>query len=265
MMQFLFPENPLLPVPAAFILNAICAFIAYFILFKVRFFAFLSEKPPVAPFFSVPVAFLSLMVAFIAASVWQNSATAKTAVMNERAALETLYALPLRSPELRGAVDVLLDRYLMLVKTNEWGLRFNASRDENVDLVLKQLIVEAWMMRDPEACDSKSSSNCPTEAVVAEFVSSLEKLDLAREQRLSLGQLQTGEYWGRWELLYVLALMTYVGVGAVHRPNPHTARFAITVTCISVATAFSMITLYIHPYKGPNAMTPSLLDVRNAH
>lgn len=263
MMLYFFPEHPFLSVPAAFVLNISCAFIAYYFVFKVRFFAFLSEKPPVAPFFSVPVAFLSLMVAFIAASVWQNSATAKTAVMNERTALATLYALPLRSPELRGAVDTLLDRYLVLVKTSEWGLNFNASRDENVDLVLKRLIAEASAMSDPEACESNNGTSCPTEIVVADFVRSLDKLDLAREQRLSLGQPQTGEFWGRWELLYLLALMAYVGVGAVHRPNPRTALFAIAVTCISVATAFSMITLYMHPYKGPGAMTHSLLDLRN--
>jgi hypothetical protein len=264
MMQYYFPSDPYLTLLSAFVLNVVCALIAYFSLFKVRSLAFLIEKPPVAPFQAIPIAFLSLMVAFMAAAVWQNVATANVAAMNERSALKALQALPLRSAELRGEVDKLLDRYLLLVTTREWGLNFNLSRDEDADAVLNQLVSKAWAMRDPGACGSRNSAGCPSEAAVAAFVLSLEKLEQAREHRLSLGRMQEGAYLGKWELLYLLALATYMGIGAVHRPNPRTARFAITVGCISVTLAFSMISLYIHPYKGPSAIKPSLLDLKAA-
>lgn len=261
MMQYFFPEHHYLPIAAAFVLNFLCVLITYFFLFKLRFLAFLIENPPVPPFLTIPVAFLSLMVAFMAAYVWQNSAVANGAAMNERSALKALHAMPLGSAESRREVHALLDRYLLQVKTKEWGLNFNMARDEDVDAVLKQLLGKAWAMGDLETCVSTSSTKCPPEAAVAEFIRSLEKLVSAREERLLIGKRQSGEYWGRWVLLYLLALMSYVGIGAVHRPSPRTAQFALTVTCMSVVLAFSMITLYIHPYKGPNAVMPSFLDM----
>ena len=133
---------------------------------------------------------------------------------------------------------------------------FNERQSLPAEQALDALEADVWKANAMWRSDSPASG---TSAVVtAAYINALDNLRVARQQRLSLG-LQ-GDLTVKWILALSLAFVSAVTVAAVHRENSYKAKMAVTLFCAGAWIAFCMVALHIYPYRGPQAISPSMLE-----
>lgn len=262
-MQYIFPYFAYASFIQSVFGSALVGVVGYLIVFHTRIFRQLADKPLSPTYMGVPSTIMALILAFMASSVWQNTAIATVALQNERLAIQRLYELPFGVQDIGSMRTKELDEYVSLVKEVEWGEYYNMIGIREVDDNLKRLRKIGWEA-DQKACgDGKTGDACQSSAVNAMYSNVLLNLEAAREQRLSLGSLAHFGYFGKWVIVHLLALATAVAIAVVHQAHRQAAIAGLTIFCISICLVFSMISLHIQPYKGPGALVPSLLTSRN--
>lgn len=158
-----------------------------------------------------------------------------------------------------------LDKYIQLVQYKEWGAYKNTVRLAEVEAVCKQLSDLTWKMNTEAKLNSKSDPTGSSSIITTEYIKWLEQLETARDKRLSLGRLSRWGFVNKWIFIYLLTLASAVSIAAVHRAKRKTAILALVIFCSAIATAYSMISLHMHPYKGPEALEPLLPVFTNGH
>lgn len=256
-MQHFFPHLTFGPALTALILASFVGWAAHRIVFKTRLFDALLKSPLPPDFVGVPSTILVLIAGFLSAQVWQNSDHAQHALSDEILALSRIRNSAIEPQELQSAVRQGIEDYASLVREKEWGENYNNQPSTEVERKMEELRV---MLRSGKAPGNGAGNlAAPASSDVLRY---LESLELAREQRLELGSRSRFGYVGKWALLYLMMLVSAITVAAVHRSNPHTAAVALSLYCTAVALLFSMIALYLHPYKGPGAILPASLVVK---
>ena len=259
-MSYFFPNFHYGPVIMAVIVNCLIGLIAYSLVFKTKLFDSLIQQPLVSNFIAAPCTMLALIIAFMASSVWQNTTVAKTALWNEKIAIETLLSLPIEPAELKIAIKTHLREYLGLVTKLEWGTNFNQKRLVEVENTIHSLASDAWAL-EKSYCDDKAQNiRCSSSLITTTFLRSLEQMRLAREQRLSLGSQANLSYVMKWLEVYLLTTVAAINLAAGHRTMKHSAIIALVIFCACTTLLFSIVALYIHPYKGPDALVASLIS-----
>lgn len=255
-MLYSLPNFALGPILLAVFVSTTLGVAAYIIVFKIRLFDHLINKPLVPPFIVIPISVLALLLAFMASSAWQNRTTAISALQSEAIALNRLGIIAATSPALARELKGDLSSYIHLLERGEWGNAYNMRRQQEVDQILSNLYKRAWMI-DAGACTAQEAgSQCTTKAMAAEILTEIKQLEAAREQRLSIGRQSNLSHGKKWAIIYLLTLVSNITIGAVHRAYRQTAITAIVLWCLCTALVFSMIKLYIHPYKGFDPITP---------
>lgn len=251
-MQYFFPNFTYAPMVTMLLLAALVGLLAFGFVFKTRLFDVLLKHPLAHAYVSVPSMTLIFVAGFLAAQVWQNSDYAQAALVDENLALSRIYNAAIEPPELQTAVRKGVEGYAALVREKEWGENRNAEASPEVERAMGELKA---MVRSVQATGKGGGT-------VFDLRRHLEGLEIARERRLELGSRSKFGYLSKWVLLHFMMLVAAVTVAAVHRANPRTAAIALITFLLSVALLFSMIRLYIHPYRGPGALPPALLVVK---
>jgi len=243
------------PILLAVFVSATLGVASYIIVFKTRMFDHLINKPLVPPFIVIPISILALLLAFMASSAWQNRTTAISALQSEAIALNRLSIIAATSPALASELKGDLSSYIHLLERGEWGNAHTMRRQQEVDQILSNLFKRAWTI-DAGACTAqRTGSQCITKAMAAEILTEIKQLEAAREQRLSISRQSNMGYRKKWAIIYLLTLVSNITILAVHRAYRKTAISAVILWCLCTALVFSMIKLYIHPYKGFDPIT----------
>ena len=258
-MQYFFPQLSFFPILVGVVVIALFCLNAYFFVFKTSLFDHLEQKPLIPPFISVPTTILSLIVGFMASSVWENTTLAVSSLQDEKLALQRLYLLPLQPISLKPELLTEVGKYESLVRQKEWGMRYNIEKIDEVDAVLEEIYSIAWAADRAKCSEQGLIYKCNSDEIVGELIRVINQLNAAREQRIMLGSLSNFDYFGKWLFIYLLAQISAINIAAEHRSNPKGAVIALAVFCACTALVFSMISVYIHPYKGFNALRPTLL------
>jgi hypothetical protein len=258
-MGYLFPNFYYGPVITALLVSGLAGLIAYVTVFRTRWFDGLIKQPLVSNFLAVPCTMLALIIAFMASSVWQNGTVAKTALWNEKMAIETISGLLLQPAELKRAVENHLAEYVSLVTNVEWGTHRNQHRMVEVDTALRNLTADAWALEATHCNNKVPAGSCSSSVMTTTLMRALEQMRLAREQRLSLGSQANLGYLAKWFAVYLLATVAAINLAAGHRAAKHAAAIALTIFCTCTAILCSMVALSIHPYKGPDALHASMI------
>lgn len=259
-MLYFFPEFTFMPVAFALLVSAILGASAFCLVFKTKLFNHLIEKPLVPPYIVVPITLLSLLLAFMASSAWQNTNLAVSSLQAEVTALNRLSAVLLITEGQNLHIKEKLIEYASLIDKEEWGRNHNIKRHEGVDHTLTNLYSRIWSAERCQDSDPAHQNGCPSKAAISELLTEVKQLETAREQRLSIGMLSKLGYAGKWSLIYLLTFVSNITLGAVHRSSSKTAFISIVIWCTCTTIAFSMITLHLHPYRGYEALTPSLMQ-----
>jgi len=256
MLLSLFPTYAYAPVVVTFIWSLLVGVASYVLVFRLPIFRKLIEFPLAPPFISVPAMIFSFLMGFMASAAWQNIALAHHSLITESAALNRLISMPLEPPEIKQASITHLKSYLYDALHYEWMQYFNERQSLPAEQALDALEADVWKANAMWRVDSPGSG---TSAVVtAAYINALDNLRVARQQRLTLG-LQ-GDLTVKWSLALALAFISAVTVAAVHRENPYKAKVALTLFCAGAWIAFCMVALHIYPYRGPQAISPSMLE-----
>lgn len=251
-MQYFFPNFTYAPVVTMLLLAALVGLLAFGLVFKTTLFDVLLKHPLSSSYVSVPSTALIFVSGFLAAQVWQNSGHAQAALGDEKLALARIYNAASEPPELQMAIRKGVDGYAAAVREKEWGKNHNAEVSADVERAIAELKV---MLRSVQGTGKGGGT-------ASDLMRHLESLEMARERRLELGSRSKFGYLSKWVLLHFMMLVAAIVVAAVHRANPRTAAIALISYLLSVALLFSMIRLYIHPYRGPSALPPAMLVVK---
>lgn len=256
-MHHLLPNFNYAPLLTQILLCTLCAVLGYTLAFKVRYFDELAIKPIIAPFIVIPASFLGLLIAFMASAVWQNASNAYAALQQERMALNKLHLLPVASPEALMKKDRHLQDYVSIVQKEEWGRLHNMRSVKDAEDVLDSLL--RFVFVNQQAVSAQGVE------LGTDGVRYVEELFSARDKRLSLGRMADFGYLSKWVIIYLLVLVVCFNIAVLHRDKPRAAVVALMVFASCSILIISTVSLYIHPYRGPNALKSSELSVMSKH
>ncbi len=252
-MHYFFSDFSYAPLVTAILVSILCSALGCNLAFKIRFFKELEERPIVPPFIGIPPTFLALLIAFMASAVWQNSSNAHAALQQERIALKKLYLLPETTPELKIKKENYLNNYVSIVQQEEWGKSNNMHAVQSADDMLDSLLLFVFTNQN-DAMIKKDFKN--------DAAKYIEELYTARDKRLALGRMANFGYLNKWMIIYFLTLISCFNISLVHRANAKGAKSALIVFSFCCILTMSIVSLYIHPYKGPNALKSSELTIK---
>ena len=253
-MHYFFSDFSYAPLVTAILVSILCAVLGYNLAFKIRFFKELEESPIVPPFIAIPPTFLALLIAFMASAVWQNSSNAHAALQQERIALKKLYLLPETTPELKIKKENYLNNYVSIVQQEEWGKSNNMHAVQSADDMLDSLLLFVFTNQHDAMIKKEDFKNDADKYI--------EELHTARDKRLALGRMANFGYLNKWMIIYFLMLISCFNISLVHKGKPKTAKSALIVFGLCCILVMSIVSLYIHPYKGPNALKSSELSIK---
>lgn len=128
----------------------------------------------------------------------------------------------------------------------------------SADTALAELQAVIWSIDAACQLRARTERPCTNGLAIASFVKALEDLRLAREQRLSLGY--QGGLPLKWTLAISLAFVTSLTLAAIHRSSPRTSAISLGLFSLAIWLSFSVVTLTIQPYRGPDALSPAMLQ-----
>lgn len=212
--------------------------------------AFKGVSPGLLP----PMALVfGLLVGFLAAQVWSDSASAHTAVNREASALRAAVLLSERFPgqteeRIRTFVSLHIDRAV----TEEWP----AMAEHRATLAL----VAAELDSALQLSLGLAPSGAGQAIAQRELVASLQEAFDARRQRILVSQSRVN--WVKWTGVILLAVLTLIAIAFVHCDNRLTAALAMGVFAGAVAVAIVMIASQDRPFAGSLGVKPEpLLEV----
>lgn len=197
--------------------------LSYYLVYKTSLFNHLIEAPLVPPFLALP-------------------------------AIIRILNIPVGTPELQNNVKLSIQTYLEGILKEEWADSINKSPSPKVQASIDSMELSIW--QGVAACGQASGKSllCIDSAMSSAFISALNDLRAARQQRLSLGFM--GSANGKWILTIFLGLISALSVAAVHRHNVKTGITALILYCLSIWIALSIAVLFSNPYKGSEKLEP---------
>ena len=255
MLYEIFPF-PYAPLVATLVWAVGVGLIGHLAVFRLRVFDSLLKAPIAPPFMALPAILYAFLLAFMASAAWQNISLARTSLVNEHTALARIAAVPIGPTAAKQQMQAGLKRYVSAVIDDEWAKRYNESASADAGAALDALSTGIWTLASQ--CRGQAGADCTSELAVSTYIKALDDLRSAREERLSLGYQGTLRL--KWVLGIVLAIATALSIAAIHRLNERTAAICQVMFCLSIWMTFAMVALHIQPYRGPDALSPDVLQ-----
>lgn len=244
------------PLLATLVWSILIGSIGFFVVFKLPLFDSLLKAPAAPPTMSLPAVMFAFLMAFMASAAWQNISLARLSLVNEHGALVRLSAVPIGPAEGRQQMQADLKRYVVAVLDDEWAKRNNESASPEAEAALDSLGKGIWALSG--RCHARAVPDCTPDLGVSIYLKALDDLRAARDERLSLGFQGTLRL--KWAMGIVLAIVTSLAIAAVHRSNARTAAICLVLFGVSIWMTFAMVALHIQPYRGPDALSPRVLQ-----
>jgi Protein of unknown function (DUF4239) len=212
--------------------------------------AFKGVSPGLLP----PMALVfGLLVAFLTAQVWSDSASAHAAVNREASALRAAVLLSERFPrqtedQTRRFVRLHIDRAVRL----EWP----AMAEHRATLTFVPPELDSALQLALRLTPSGEGEVIAQRELVASLQDALD----ARRQRIIVSESRVN--WVKWSGVILLAALTLIAIAFVHADNRLTAALAMGVFAAAVAVAIVMIASQERPFAGQLGVKPEpLLEV----
>jgi len=241
------------PLVATFVWSLLICVIGHYLVFRVPLFSSLVQAPIVPPFMALPAILFAFLMAFMASAAWQNITLARSALVNEHAALDRLAAVPIAPTAAKQQLQSSLRRYVNAVLDDEWEKRHNESASPDAEEAIDSLASGIWAIDGQCRAQARTAPDCTSDLDVSTYVKSLDDLRVARDDRLSLGYQGTLRL--KWVLVIMLAFATSLSIAAIHRSSARTSAISLGIFGLSIWMTFAMVALHIQPYRGPDALS----------
>jgi hypothetical protein len=192
----------------------------------------------------------ALIVGFLAVGVWGNVDRAQDAVDSEASALRSVVLLSDDLPEVRTRMRALIRRQIQTAVDQEWP----AMEKQRADITaIPGPLAEALHL--VVRLEPRSAGETVAQR---EVVSSLQDALEARRRRIIVSDSSINAV--KWVGLIALALLTLMGIAAVHSGNRTTARLTVGVFTVAVAVVVTMLVAQDHPFSGQLGLGPDVLE-----
>src|SRR5215204_1544168 len=191
-----------------------------------------------------------LLVAFVAAQVWTDLATAGTAVTREASALRGVILLAGSFPgQPERQLRALVHRHVQHAVTQEWPAMAQQKATLTVTSVpLARALRLALALKPQDAGHMAAQS---------EIISLIEDALEARRERIIIsGSAVNGV---KWSGLFLQAICTLVAIAMVHSDNRITSAIAMTLFATGIAVSVLLIAAHNRPFSGEIAVKPDAL------
>lgn len=225
--------------------TAASAVLAHMLVFRSRLFAAARGRPVVASYFSATTTLFTLFLAFSASHAWTNDNAARAAASAESAAAERLLTIIARFHPTPAEAAAPVRAYMTAVIEQEWGADRNRAASPAATAALDAIEAMLWEARTQRHVDT---------AVADVMLRAVDALETARMKRLGLAA-DVGD-GVRWMLLLLLGFIALLSMAMCHADRPETARIAITVLAVGMASVMAVSAMYESPYTGLHAIGP---------
>lgn len=243
------------PLLATFVWSLLICSIAQFLVFRLPMFDSLAKSPIVPPFMALPAVLFAFLMGFMASAAWQNISLARTSLVNEQSAVARLSVVPLGPTAVKEQMRAELRRYVTAVLDDEWTAHHNEQASPQAQAAMDALTAGIWA--NGSQCKGQAG-DCTSDLGVSTYLKALDDLRAARGDRLSLGYQGTLRL--KWFLAIALAFATALSIAAIHRSSARTSAISLAIFALSIWMTFSMVALHIQPYRGPDALSPGMLQ-----
>ena len=227
---------------------------SFFLVYKTKLFDALNTCPLVPPFLALPAIMFAFLMGFMSAESWQNYSHGRAALINETAAVMRILSVPMEPEVFQTRSNAYVKSYLESVVNEEWVAKYNESSSLKAQEALKNIEINIWQAHAACADVASKQTSCTGSVATSALIKAVDDLQIARQERLSLGYQGTKSM--KWLLGIMLGFISAISVVAVHKHNQKTGVIALILFCISMWITFSMVTLYINPYKWTQTLKP---------
>jgi Protein of unknown function (DUF4239) len=183
---------------------------------------------------------LGLLIAFIAARVWDNVAQADEYVGQEATALSEVILLSnTLPPEIRTRLREAVRAYIAFIEEKDWPAMATFSADlrsEPVGLKAALTLLLSFRAAEPSQ-----------EFARQQVLGAIERAFVARENRIRLSKAQIAPI--QWTAIVVLASLILATTAMIHIGRPA----AMTITLLIFSTAVAMCLILLMAYDRPFA------------
>jgi len=193
-----------------------------------------------------------LLISFNAVWVWERSERVQAAIHDEATALGRIIDdaedivtsdIGAETPPLAGEKSSAILRavrtYAVDMADREWPKLTDGSVDAARPDTLKSLRATLRLHGDDVMRDA------------------LDTVDAARELRIRDGTAYMKQ--SRWGVVFLLAVLLLISIGALHGDAPRGRKLALTLVTLAISFCFVVLFVNARPFVGPHAMKPDAL------
>ena len=198
-------------------------------------------------------ALFALIVAFSAAGIWNDAASARNAVQREADAVENAQALAVGMPEqVRAAIAENLRAYAREVVAIDWPAMAKGTplEDPVFDLSEKHLLDSIGILSRQHA----DLGSIPTYTPLLNQL-----LDIRHARLARIAASNAGITWAQWIAMWLLSTATLLAIAIC---NSHSFRMQIVATHLYVlvaSAAYFVILTHDRPFIGKVSIQPSAI------
>ncbi|WP_322998272.1 hypothetical protein [Castellaniella sp.] len=199
-----------------------------------------------------------LVIAFVAADVWQQETKGRTAVEQEAIAVADVLRTAKHLPaELREQVTGLTSDYIREIVEEEWRLMArgdSSSKAENLLDVLEQTSVHI----DIQARNA-GAARVGMEQAARDLRRYVQQVESARNQRLLVAnsRVSTNKWFAVLVLLFVAACVIY----ELHATQRRPLALALALFSLSFGATLYLIASYDRPFTGATIIAPESMTL----
>jgi hypothetical protein len=193
-----------------------------------------------------------MVIAFVAADVWQNDEKGRVAVEQEATAVsDSIRVTKHLSPEPAAKIKKLIQDYVESAMADEWPRMAESQYSDETEMALENLMVAAVRLEARAADFAESIAG-------QELRRYTTRIELARDSRLRVSEtrIRTPKWVAVWILLFVSACV----LAELHLHHRRPLLIAMSLFSLGFGVTIFLISAYDRPFTGRTIIEPFALQ-----
>jgi hypothetical protein len=193
-----------------------------------------------------------MVIAFVAADVWQNDERGRVAVEQEATAVsDAIRVTKHLAPEPAAKIKKLIQDYVESAMADEWPRMAQSLYSDETEMALENLMVAAVRLEAHAADFAESIAG-------QELRKYTTRIELARDSRLRVSEtrIRTPKWVAVWILLFVSACV----LAELHLHHRRALLIAMSLFSLGFGVTIFLISAYDRPFTGRTIIEPLALQ-----
>ncbi len=192
-----------------------------------------------------------MVIAFVAADVWQTDAKGRSAVEHEAIAIsDTLRVARFFAPEARETILADINNYIREVVEEEWPLMAKGQASDTAENLLEALVVTSVRVED-------GAQGLGQRRAAQELRRYTLEIERARNQRLLVAHQHVS--FTKWFTVLMLLFVSACVMAELHMAHKRPLHVSLGLFSLGFGAALFLISAYDAPFKGVSNIEPTSL------